>query len=799
MSSRSLGPQLSDINPSRRRGFRVGSATVGQLWQVPLLLVSLGLFGYAGYLLIDPQPKATFAQKFETAEAFVRAQRPAAAVEQLNKLITGDDLLPPQSAKVHLAMSRALEQYQQQEKQSIPSLQQRVIEQTFLATNAGAKLDADDLRRLGDSYAATKKPAKALDAYRRAGELSPSLALRLQRKVINLLLETGQNTEAQKELQAYIASADLTDAERGSALGERAQLLVDAERFGEARVLLDQALSLAHDADPVQQGEVNYRLGYAAWKLSDLPAAENYLRVARDQLQPSHPLDADACYLLGRINQALDKPAVANSFYDIVLDAHPGSRRVPMARLGRGMCRVLLKADDSGRADLAAVAAQVRQDPALAALKPDVIPDLKQAASLLSVRGNQRGALELLAAEAALDGGAGTSFFTRLAGVCEKYADDLRRPVAGESGADRVRREQAQRQMRTRAGDAEVALSQQLAATDDKGYGETLWHGIELYESAENAPAAAAALEVFIDERPSDPLTPEALLRLGKLYGSVGQFDKAIATYQRNQKLYPQTLAATKSAVPLAMAYIARGPDSYLLAETTLKSVIENNAVLDPASDEFKTALVELGRLYYQTDRYDAAIGRLQEFVDRYPADPRLGTLYFLLADSNRKSAQAMTAKATAMRGDPANAAEADKLLATQRDRLATAKGQYDQAVDFYRAHPPEDAPGKLYQKLSHFYRGDCLYDLGRYEEAIKLYDAAAFRYQNDPSALAGYVQIVNAYCRLGKTQEAKTANERAKWLLRRIPPEAFSNGSFSMPKEYWEQWLKWSNDSGLW
>jgi hypothetical protein len=46
---------------------------------------------------------------------------------------------------------------------------------------------------------------------------------------------------------------------------------------------------------------------------------------------------------------------------------------------------------------------------------------------------------------------------------------------------------------------------------------------------------------------------------------------------------------------------------------------------------------------------------------------------------------------------------------------------------------------------------------------------------------------------------EARTANERAKWLLRRIPPDAFNDGSFSMPKSYWEQWLKWTNDAGMW
>jgi tetratricopeptide (TPR) repeat protein len=123
----------------------------------------------------------------------------------------------------------------------------------------------------------------------------------------------------------------------------------------------------------------------------------------------------------------------------------------------------------------------------------------------------------------------------------------------------------------------------------------------------------------------------------------------------------------------------------------------------------------------------------------------------------------------------------------------------YDRVIDLYRAHDPSSDVDKLYFKLSHFYRADCMYDLGDYADAVKLYDAAAFRYQEDPSALAAYVQIVNAYCAMGKMDEARTANERAKWLLRRMPAEAFTDGSFSMPKAYWEQWLKWTSEAGMW
>ena len=31
------------------------------------------------------------------------------------------------------------------------------------------------------------------------------------------------------------------------------------------------------------------------------------------------------------------------------------------------------------------------------------------------------------------------------------------------------------------------------------------------------------------------------------------------------------------------------------------------------------------------------------------------------------------------------------------------------------------------------------------------------------------------------------------------MPAEAFSEGGFTMPKQYWEQWLKWTADPALW
>ena len=55
-------------------------------------------------------------------------------------------------------------------------------------------------------------------------------------------------------------------------------------------------------------------------------------------------------------------------------------------------------------------------------------------------------------------------------------------------------------------GDAYVAYSRQLTLTDDKGYGDSLWKGIDLYDQAGDLPRVVSALKVFINERPTDLL-----------------------------------------------------------------------------------------------------------------------------------------------------------------------------------------------------------------------------------------------------------------------------------------------------
>jgi len=216
---------------------------------------------------------------------------------------------------------------------------------------------------------------------------------------------------------------------------------------------------------------------------------------------------------------------------------------------------------------------------------------------------------------------------------------------------------------------------------------------------------------------------------------------------------------------------------------------------------------MELASLYYRTAQYEKAIARLEEMTQRYPQDERMGLLFFLMGDSYRKSAVLLETKIAAAKSpttqpttQPIVAVDLPEATAARTERLEKARDLYDRVIEFYRRGPPAKEIDKLYLKLAYFYRADCVYDLGKYPEAIKLYGEAAFAYKDDPSAVAAYVQIINANVAMGNVQEAKAANERAKWMLRRMPGDVFADPSvYSLPKANWEGWLKWAGDIGMW
>src|SRR5580704_7207137 len=333
------------------------SRHLSQLWQLPLFILSLALFVYAGYLFISPGPGATIDQKIAVAQDYLKQNRPDAALQQLSRILETEKPEPAKEGTIHLLIAEALEAAQKQLKIDVPANDQRIIEQTELAEQMGVQPDAELHRRVGDSYAALGRTADAAEHYRQAISMDPHQSLSLRRKLIDLELADEDTANAEVSLEDYLKQPELTDIERAWALGQRAGILIDSKKFTDARKLLADAARL--DSDPVDQGTFNYQLGYCSYREGLPDDAERYLRLARDQLRVSHPLDADAAYFLGRIYEQRNDPTTAASFFESILTSHPDSKVAILAHLGRGLCRINLQQNDAGLSDLSDVTAQI--------------------------------------------------------------------------------------------------------------------------------------------------------------------------------------------------------------------------------------------------------------------------------------------------------------------------------------------------------------------------------------------------------------------------------------------------------
>ena len=161
---------------------QAGSSRLSQLWQVPLFLLSLGLFGYAAYLFIDPHLGPTIEQRLQSARTYLAQERPQAAIDLLDALLDKETLTSAQQGQIHLMLAESLELGQQQQHRKIPANYASIVEQTHLAMAAGVVPDAQIYRRLGESYEGLNRPVEALDDYRHALALDKEHALHLRRK-----------------------------------------------------------------------------------------------------------------------------------------------------------------------------------------------------------------------------------------------------------------------------------------------------------------------------------------------------------------------------------------------------------------------------------------------------------------------------------------------------------------------------------------------------------------------------------------------------------------------------------------
>jgi tetratricopeptide (TPR) repeat protein len=206
---------------------------------------------------------------------------------------------------------------------------------------------------------------------------------------------------------------------------------------------------------------------------------------------------------------------------------------------------------------------------------------------------------------------------------------------------------------------------------------------------------------------------------------------------------------------------------------------------LTPASREYRESLFALGRLLYQTKRYEEAAVPLEEAVNRYPDLRQTIEARYLIADCHRQKALGEREK---MRHDVVEQSRGARVR-RMNEALACSlqwHRQTQQALLKRQQTEPLDPLEKLMLRNSCYFIGSLLVDLGQYDAAVTAYTEAASRYPAAPETLEAHVQIARALRAMNKPSEARDAIEQAKHLLARLKPETPFEQTTNYGKSPW-------------
>jgi tetratricopeptide (TPR) repeat protein len=595
------------------------------------------------------------------------------------------------------------------------------------------------------------------------------------------------------ELWAIARHAELR-LEAGQPRDAVDRLLIDMRRF-EPRLAQNPGLGF---------GELYVLIARGYYDLGDHDYARYHANRALGELDDGSPIRGDALTLLGQLDIAGGDWEQAFERFDEVVRNFPGTHSFLPGLLGRAETLSILGDPERSLEDYRRLRDRLGSaGPRRDVTRERVARSLGDRHDAALTAGRLEDALAYVGlAETLFDRGAvPPTTLLRIASTSRQLADNLitaarreKEPTRPDNvpmaAIDPTLLAEASAHYR-RAADYYVRHARSLAGhtTDDDAWAASLWLGADSHDLAGYHDEAITHFSEYLSGRSdADPMRSEASFRLAQAHQAQMDYESAAQHYQQVIDDHPRSHVASRSRVPLARSLIAL--DRREEAEQNLLQVVLGQRHLGPDAVDYRDALVELGKSYYDGGRYIKAIERLEEALQRYPDDAEILQVRFRLADSYRRRGGEIAEELADPSLLPSRRHELDQL---RNDHLLRALDLFGQVADT-RPRMLSGRPDSVQHQLVRYaglYRADCLYELGRYEKAITLYDEVAGRYPRHHASLTALIQIVNCYSRLGDTANLDAAHHRALARLRELPDEAFTAPDALLDRAAWERWLQ--------
>lgn len=658
------------------------------------------------------------------------------------------------------------------------------------------------LLMLGKSLVETLEIDQGIEVLNAALDVAPRKGGELNCAIHRLLAEadtlhTPPNDEsALQHLAIVLSDQGLTDEQQVSSLLLKAQTLARMNRHDAALQTLASVPASAQNDAQVLLARGQIRLDGVAAALdqrpiqtdSRLPADLNQgVEEAVADLQAARKLDAQSGEVTRRAYYLLGRAATLRGDQDKALQYFSHTQQ-QFGDTPEGLASKLAQADILRRnGDDQTALLWYRQ-----VLQSDIDPETYRS-NVLPIEQLRRRILQAVAdfvrsgmysnAVATLDNF--TPLFSRtqeleLRGrTLRDWAESELRRAGDESKASKAIYRSGLQRYRA-AGVAYEQLAALRFATAN--YPDDVWSAADCFYLGHSYTNAARLLNVYLTAEPEER-NAQALLRLGQVDLALGRVKPSIDAFEECIELYDRDNATFQARIDCAKAYWQRGDVEQ--AERLLR-VNLSGSLLEPKSPEWRESLFALGFLLFDENRFEEAIGVLEEAVERYPDDRQAlqaryvtGEAYRRWADEPQERARTTTERE-----------ETEKLT---RERLTEALRQFNlvqSSITLKVQDVEQDAPYAAMRRNCYMLKGACLFDLGKFQEAIEEYQNVSSLYPNEPFVLDTFVQIANCWQRLDRAENARGAIEQAQATLQRLPADADFASTTAFNREEWRTLL---------
>lgn len=399
--------------------------------------------------------------------------------------------------------------------------------------------------------------------------------------------------------------------------------------------------------------------------------------------------------------------------------------------------------------------------------------------------------------------------------VRQRAAESLSEELAALPYSERKRRRGEERRRWCDSGKAYAELAE--ARHDAVNHTAALWTSAEHYARGHDYTHALEQYDTFLNqglaveaERPVAMVRRcQMLLDLDRPNDALTDLDVILQTMPTSPYVFAAQLLRGQCLLEL---------DQRDAAEAAWRGILTANG-LSPEAMEWRDALHSLSKLLTDTAALDKrkassrneaepvdpealwrqvaarsqeAIRRWEEYLNRYKTSPHLPEARYYFGRSLHLHAEWIERQS--------------KLAETDNARQQTRK-QYEQALEramvAFRMVRDDLTPLAQQDQLNEldanilqcawFELPHAQHQLGRYDEAIASYTAAANRYPQDVRVLTAYVQMAQAYAQLGKHIESRSVLEQAKVIMdqQQIPLDAFTAPTTNLTRDEWEMWLE--------